>query len=112
VPEHVRVDLRHPDDSGQAETPEAPGRGVPVHPAAVPATEQRPVFSAVDGVINGAGDRRRRRHEDHLAALAANPKHPVAVLLPEILHVGAGRFEDPQAKEPQKTDQREVIPIA
>ena len=111
VPQHVRVDLRHPNESGQAELPEASGCGVPVHPAAAPATEQRSVLSAVDGAVNGAGDRRWQRHEDHLAALAANSQHPVAVLLAEVLHVGASRFEDPKAQEPQEAHQGEVIRV-
>jgi hypothetical protein len=40
----------------------------------------------------GSGD------QDHLGALAAYAKYPMAVLFPEVSDVGAGGFEDPQAE--------------
>jgi hypothetical protein len=54
---------------------------------------------------------RGQRGKDDLAALAADPEHPVAVLLGDVFDVAAGGLEDPQAQEPQHRDQREVVSV-
>ncbi len=52
--------------------------------AETPAVEKdRPAVAARGGAVYGAPDGGRQgHHQDHLAALAADPQHPVAMLLP------------------------------
>ena len=49
-------------------------------------------WNSVDGPAHGW----RQRDQDHLGALAADPQHPVLVLVAE---VGGGGLEDPQAQQ-------------
>ena len=53
------------------------------------------------GPVDGPRDRGRQRDQDNLAALAAHPHYPVAVFFAEVGDVGAGGFEDAQAKQPK-----------
>ena len=63
------------------------------------------------GPLDGTADGRRQRDEHDLAALPADPEHPVAVLLAEVIDVAAGGLEDPQAEEPEHRDEREVATV-
>ena len=49
--------------------------------------------------------------KDGLLALADDAQDAVAVFLAEVGDVGAGGFEDAQAEQAEKTDQREVGPV-
>ena len=49
--------------------------------------------------------------EDDLAALAPDLQDAVAVFLAEVGDVGAARFEDPQAEQPQHGHQGEVVGV-
>jgi hypothetical protein len=58
-----------------------------------------PLLSALDGVLDCPGNRRRQRGQDGLVALAANLQDPVAVFLAEVGDVRAAGFEDPQPEQ-------------
>jgi hypothetical protein len=57
--------------------------------------QNRSGASVADGLVDGAPDRRRQRHQDDLVALAVHPEYPVAVFLAEVCDVGAGGLTDP-----------------
>ncbi|WP_406081373.1 hypothetical protein [Micromonospora sp. NBC_00858] len=59
----------------------------------------------------GPGHRGRERDEDDFAALAEDAKDAVAVFLAEVADVGAAGFADPQPKESEHGDQREVVRV-
>ena len=73
--------------------------------------QDRPGGPLADGAVDGAADRGWQRDEDDLVALAADPQHAVAVLLAEVVDVGAGGLEDPQAEQSEHGDQREVVRV-
>ena len=66
---------------------------------------------SADGLVDGPADRGWEGGQDDLAALAADPQHPVAVFLAEVGDVGAAGFEDPQAEQPEHGDQGEVVRV-
>jgi len=57
VPEHVGVHPGHPNPSRAGEELQPAGRRVPVHPHAIGVAQDRPVVSAVDGLIDSPGYR-------------------------------------------------------
>ena len=108
--EHVRVDRRHPHPGRGGKGPESAGGGVPVHPDTATVEQDRPAGPVADGGVKGATDRGRQRDEDGLVALADDPQNAVAVFLAEVGDVRSGRFEDPQAVQPEQAHEREVVP--
>ena len=46
-----------------------------------------------------------------LAALAAHPQDPVAVLFAEVGNIRAGSLEDPQAQRAEHGHEGEVVPV-
>jgi hypothetical protein len=58
--------------------------------------------------VDGPADRRWERDQDHFGAFSVHAQHPVAVFFAEVGGVGAGGFEDPQAKQPEHGHEREV----
>jgi len=110
VTKHMRVYLR-PQAGSLGQAPQAPGRRVAVHPGAAGIEQDRPAVPQAGCPVDGPADRGWQRDLDHLAALAAHPQHPVAVLLSEVGDVRAGGFEDPQAEQAEHGHQREVIRV-
>jgi len=53
----------------------------------------------------------RQGCKDALAALSADPQHPVAVFFTEVGDVGATRLEDPQTQKSEHCDQGEVVRV-
>jgi hypothetical protein len=84
---------------------------MPVHPRAVAVEQDRPEVTVVRGAVDRAADRRGQRDQDDLAAFAADPQDPVAVLLAEVADVRTGGLEDAQAQQPEHGDQGEVVPV-
>jgi hypothetical protein len=70
-----------------------------------------PVVRLGDGAFDGAANRRWRRHQHDLVALAADAQHAVAVLLAEVFDVAAGGPEDPQSEQAEHGDEREVAAV-
>jgi hypothetical protein len=99
VPEHVRVRPGDPHARLLCEPPEPPGSGMPVHPRTAIIEQDRADGPGTGSAVDSAADRWRQRDQDDLAALAAYPQYPVAVLFAEITYIGAGGFEDPQAQQ-------------
>ena len=89
----------------------AAGGGVPVHPDATGVEQNRTAGAVADGLVEGSADRGWEWDEDGLAAFAEDTHDAVAVFLAEVGDIQAGGFEDPQPKEPEKADQREVEPV-
>ena len=58
--------------------------------------------------VDGPAGRGRQRELDHLGALAAHARHPVAVLVAEVGEVGAGGVEDPRAEQAGQGRRREA----
>ena len=85
---------------------------MPVHPRAVAVEQDRPGVTVIHDAIDRPADRRRQRHEDDLAAFAADPQDPVSVLLAKVADIGAGGLENPQAQQPQHGHQGEVVPVS
>ena len=73
------------------------------------AEQDRPAGAVSHGPVDRSPDSGRQRDEDDLAALAVDPQDPVAVFLAEVVDVGAGGFEDPQAEQSEHRDQGEVV---
>ena len=73
--------------------------------------QDRPGGPVADGAVDGAADRGRQRDEDDLVALAAHAQDAVAVLLAEVVDVGAGGLEDPQPEQAEHGDEREVVAV-
>jgi hypothetical protein len=84
---------------------------VPIHPGAATIQQERPFGAVGGGPFDRPGDRWREWGEDDFAALAANPQHPVPVLLAQILDVGTAGFEDPQTEKAEHRNQGEVEPV-
>jgi hypothetical protein len=101
-----------PDSRCLGQAPEPPGGCMPVHPGAVAVEQDRPGVPAADGAVDRPADRGRQRNQHDLAAFAADPQDPVAVLLAEIADVRAGGLEDPQTQQPQHGHQGEVVPVS
>ena len=78
------------------------GGGVPVHPGAAAVAQDRAGVAVADGAVDGAGDGWWQRDEDDLAAFAEDAQDAVAVFLAEVVDVGAGGFEDPQAEQAEQ----------
>jgi hypothetical protein len=93
VPENVRMRPVDPHSRLQRESPEPAGGGVPVHACPMNVEQDRSRVTASDCAVDGAADRLWQRDQDHLAALAAHPQHPVAVPFAEVSDIRAGRFE-------------------
>ena len=70
-----------------------------------------PSVAVADGAVDGAADRGRQRDQDDLVALAVHAQDAVAVLLAEVVDVGAGGFEDPQPEQAEHGDQGEVVRV-
>jgi hypothetical protein len=81
---------------------------VAVHPGAAAVEQDRPADAGADRAVNSAPDRWWQWDQHNLGAFAAHAQHPVAVFFANISDVGAGRPEDPQAKQPEHRYQREV----
>ena len=97
-----------PDSGCLGEPSEPPGAGMPVHPRAVAAEQDRPGAAVAHGAVDGPADRRRQRHQDDLAAFAADAQDPVPVFLAEVADVRASGLEDPQAQQAEHGHQGEV----
>jgi hypothetical protein len=97
VPQHVRVQPRHPHPRGLGQPSQPAGGGVPVHPRPAAGAQDRPHRPVVDREIDGPSDRGWEGDEDDLAALPDDAQDAVAVLLPQIGHVGSAGLEHPQA---------------
>jgi hypothetical protein len=97
-----------PHARSASQIPQAPSGGMPVHPGSPPVEQDRSYYPASDGAVDRPPDGRRQRHEHDLAALAAYPEHPVAVLLAEIFDIGTRGLEDPKSKQAEHRHQREV----
>jgi hypothetical protein len=110
MPEHVRMWPCDPHPGCCGEPAQPPGGGVPVHPRAVAVEQDRPGVPAVHGAVDGPAGRWGKRDQDHLAALAGNPEHSMAVLLAEVTDAGAGGLEDPKAQQPGHGHQGEIVP--
>jgi len=95
---------------GLGEVAQAAGSGVPVHPDTAGVQEDRPAGPGTYCPVDGPADYWRQRHQHDLGALAADPQHPVAVLLAEVGDVRGGGLEDPQAEQPEHRHQREIVP--
>jgi hypothetical protein len=78
-----------PDSRCLGQAPEPPGGGMLVHPRAVAVEQDRPGVMVTHGAIDRPAGRRRQRDQDDLAAFAADPQDPVAVLLAEVADVRA-----------------------
>ena len=101
--------MRGSRDAGVGgEVAKPPRGGMPIHGAAAPVEQQCPGCSVASGSIDGAADRWRKRNEDDLAALAADPENAVAMFFSEVVNVGADGLEDPQPEQTQQAHQREV----
>jgi hypothetical protein len=110
MPEHMGMSPADPDSGCLGQAPEPSGGCMPVHPRAVAVEQDRPGDTVIQGAIDRPADRRRQRYQDDLAAFAADPQDPVAVLLAEIADVRPSGLEDPQAQQPQHCHQGEVVP--
>jgi hypothetical protein len=84
---------------------------VPVHPGAAAAQQDRTAGAVADRAVDGPADCWRQRHEDDLAAFAADAQYPVAVFLADVADVRSGRLEDPQTQEAEHGHQGEVVPV-
>ena len=73
--------------------------------------QDRPHRTPVHGEVDRPSDRGWEGDEDDLAALPDDAQDAVAVLLPQIRHVGSAGFEDPQAEQPEHRYQREVVAV-
>jgi hypothetical protein len=62
----VDAGVEHGGDEGVPEHAE-------VHPRAAPVAQQRPGVAVGGGAVDGAGHRRRKRHQNDLAAFADRP---------------------------------------
>jgi len=100
-----------PDTGVLGEPQEAAGGCVPVHPGAAAAEQDRPAGPCADGAVDRPADCWWQRDQDDLAALAADPQHPVAVLLAQISNSGTGGLEDPQAQQAEHGHQGEVVVV-
>jgi hypothetical protein len=58
-----------------------------------------------------AGGSGRQRDQHDFRAFAADSQHAVTMLFANLSDVGAGGFEDPQAKQPEHRDQGEVVRV-
>jgi len=76
------------------ELQQAAGGGVPVYPVTTPVEQDRAAHPSCDGAVDGPADCRRQRDQDDLAALVAQAKDPVAVLLAQVADVSAGGFAE------------------
>ena len=92
VPEHVRVHPGKVDPGLVGQVVQATGRGVPVHPPALPVPQDRPLLTAVDGAFDRTLHGWRQGCQDDLAALATDLEDPVAVLLTQVLDVRAAHL--------------------
>jgi hypothetical protein len=99
-----------PDSRCFGQAPEPSGGCMPVHLCAVAVEQDRPAVTVIHSVVDRPAGRRGQRNQDDLAAFAADPQDPVAVLLAEIADVRAGGPEDPQSRQPQHGHQGEVVP--
>jgi len=86
-------------------------RSVAVHPGADHVPQDRPYRATVDGTVDRSGHRWWQGDEHDLAALAAHPQDPVAVLLVRVADAGPARFEDPQPEQAEECDQGEVVGV-
>jgi hypothetical protein len=71
-----------------------------------------PVDRSVSGAVSGAADSGWQRDQDDLAALAAHAQDPVAVLLTQVVDVGADGLEDPPTEQAEQAHGREVERVA
>ncbi len=82
---------------------------MPVHPGTAAVEQDRPAYAGSDRPVDGPSDRWRQWDQDHVSAFAAHAQHPVTVLFAKVGDVRAGRFEDPQAEQPEHGHEREVV---
>jgi hypothetical protein len=68
---------------------------VPVHPGAAAGAQDRPHRPLVHREVDSPSERGWEGDEDDLAALPDHAQDAVAVLLPQIRHVGSAGFEHP-----------------
>ena len=101
-----------PDSRCLGQAPEPPGGCMPVHPRAVAGEQDRPGVTVIHGAIDRPADRRRQRNQDDLAAFAADPWYPVAMLFAEVADVSAGGLEDPQAEQPEHGERAKSFRLA
>ena len=98
---------------GPASPADVIGERLSRHPKTTPAYARRlQIVCRLRGGPQGrTGLRRGQRDQDDLAALAAHAQDTVTVLLAQVADDGTGGFEDPQARQPEHGDQREVMAI-
>jgi hypothetical protein len=111
VPEHVRVRPGDPDTGLFGQPPDPAGGGVPVHPGAAATEQDRPAGTGADGAVDRPPDGGWQRDKDDFGALAADPQHPVAVLIAEVADVGSGGLEDAQSEQAEHGDLGEVVVV-
>ena len=95
----MRVHPRQADASVGGEVTQPPRGGVPVHAGTALVEQQRAGEALASGAVHRAAHRGWQRDEDDLATLVADPQHPVAVFLAQVVDVGADGLEDPQAEQ-------------
>jgi hypothetical protein len=69
VPQHVRVHAGDMDTRTRLQASQPAGGGVSIHPGATSVEQDRTRRAVIDRPVHRAPDRRRQRHEYHLAAL-------------------------------------------
>jgi hypothetical protein len=106
--EHMRVRPDNPYSGDVSQAPQAPGGGVAVHPRAAAVEQDRPVSACARCAVDGPADRWWERDQDQLGAFSAHAQDSVAVFFAQVADVGAGGFEDPQAKQAEHGHEREV----
>lgn len=101
--EGVTVHPRQPDASICRKVPQPPRCSVPIPPCS-PAVEQQWAYRPLlRRAVDSPADRGRQRDQDDVAPVAEHPQDPVAVLLAEIVDIGADGLEDPQAEQSEQT---------
>ncbi len=110
--EHVRVRPGNPHPGGFGQPLQTTGGSVAVHPG-TPAVEQDGAADAgANRPVDGPAGSWRQRDQDHLGAFAAHAQHPVTMFFAQVGDVSAGGLEDPQAKQPEHSHEREIMPVA
>lgn len=110
--EHMGMSPADLDSRCLGQAPEPPGGCMPVHPPAVAVKQDRPEVMVIHSAIDRPADRRGQRNQDDLAAFAADPQDPVAMLLAEIADVRARGLEDPQSQQPSMATKAKSFRLA
>ena len=73
---------------------------MPVHPDAAAVKQHRPVRAVCDRPVDGTADDWRQRKQHDLGTFAAHAKHPVAVLLAQVVMSALAASKIPRPSRP------------